>query len=219
MDASQDAGPGQATQAAGISAVLGRLAAEAGEAGAGRITVGEVADALRERGFGLMFLLLALPNAVPGPAIPGLSTITGLPLAFLALDLARGKDEPDLPGWLRRRSMSRDAFRRLVERLRPTLLRLEGVIRPRYPGLTEPRAERLLGIFSIFAALVLAIPLPTANLVMGCGLAAIGLGLMERDGGAIACGVAICLLGTGWSALLLWLGAEAFDWLWRVIGG
>ncbi len=204
--------------AGSVSAVLERLAAASdGEAGE-PITLGEIADALRQRGFGLIFVLLALPNAVPGPAMPGLSTLTGLPLAVVALDLARGKDEPDLPGWLRRRSMSRKTFRRLVDRLHPVLTRMEAAIHPRYLRLTEPGAERLLGLFSVFAALVLAIPLPTANLVMGCGLAAIGLGLMERDGGAIVAGLAISLLGTAWSALLLWLGAEAFDWIWRLMG-
>lgn len=202
----------------GISAVLERLAADAGDGAAQRISLGDVADALRERGFGLMFLLLALPNALPGPAMPGLSTITGLPQAFLALELARGKDEPELPGWLRRRSMSRDGFRRLVDRLKPTLLRLEAVIRPRYPRLTEPAAERLLGAFGVAAALVLSLPLPTANLVMGWGLAAIGLGLMERDGGAVVAGLAISVLGIAWSAALLWLGSEAFEWLWRAMG-
>jgi hypothetical protein len=206
------------TPSASISAVLGRLAARTDGAMPERISVGEIADALRERGFGLVFVLLALPNAVPGPAIPGLSTLTGLPLAFVALELAWGKDEPDLPAWIRRRSMSRDGFSRLVERLRPTLLRLEAVIRPRYPRLTAPRAERLLGAFGVLAALVLALPLPTANLLMGCGLAALGLGLMERDGGAIMVGIAVCLWGAAWSFLLLWLGSEAFAWIGRLVG-
>ncbi|MCC6471199.1 MAG: exopolysaccharide biosynthesis protein [Alphaproteobacteria bacterium] len=201
-----------------ITDVLDLLAAQEDAFAQGPITAGEVVDALRERGFGLLFLLLALPNAVPGPAMPGLSTVTGLPLAFIALELALGRDEPDLPGWIRRRSMSRAGFRRLVARLRPTLLRLEAVIRPRYPHLTTPRAERLLGAFGVFAALVLAVPLPTANLVMGWGVAALGLGLMERDGGAIVLGIAICMLGAAWSALLFWLGGEAFAWLGRIVG-
>jgi hypothetical protein len=111
--------------------------------------------------------------------------------------------------------MSRDGFARLVERLRPTLLRLEAVIRPRYPRLTAPRAERLLGAFGVLAALVMALPLPTANLLMGGGLVALGLGLMERDGGAIMVGIAVCLWGAAWSFLLLWLGSEAFAWIGR----
>ncbi|MCC7046913.1 MAG: exopolysaccharide biosynthesis protein [Alphaproteobacteria bacterium] len=201
-----------------ITGVLDQLAERDDALASPRITAGEVVDALRERGFGLLFVLLAIPNAVPGPAMPGLSTLTGLPLAFVALELALGRDEPDLPGCIRRRSMSRAGFRRLVARLRPTLLRLEAIVRPRYPRLTTPRAERLLGAFGVFAALVLAVPLPTANLVMGWGVAALGLGLMERDGGAIALGIAICLLGTAWSALLFWLGGETFAWLGRMVG-
>jgi len=43
--------------------------------------------------------------------------VTGLPLLFVALELALGKKEPELPRWIRGRSMTRAGFARLVERL------------------------------------------------------------------------------------------------------
>lgn len=198
----------------GLAAVLERLAALEGE----RITLGEVADALRDRGFGLLFVVLALPNAIPGPAIPGLSILTGLPLLFVALELALGKKEPELPRWIRGRSMTRAGFGRLVERMRPTLDRLERVIRPRYRDLTRPKAERLLGLFTALVALCLVFSLPTGNLLLGVGATALGLGLMERDGIAIMIGMVVGTLGIAWNALLFWLGAEAFDWAWALLG-
>jgi len=198
----------------GLAAVLERLAALEGE----RITLGEVADALRDRGFGLLFVVLALPNAIPGPAIPGLSILTGLPLLFVALELALGKKEPELPRWIRGRSMARAGFGRLVERMRPTLDRLERVIRPRYRDLTRPKAERLLGLFTALVALSLVFSLPTGNLLLGIGATALGLGLMERDGVAIMVGVVVGALGIAWNALLFWLGSEAFDWAWALLG-
>ncbi|MBL8705385.1 MAG: exopolysaccharide biosynthesis protein [Rhodospirillales bacterium] len=198
----------------GLAAVLERLAALERE----RISLGEVADALRDRGFGLLFVVLALPNAIPGPALPGLSILTGLPLLFVALELALGKKEPELPRWIRRRSMTRAGFGRLVERMRPTLDRLERVIRPRYRNLTRRKAERLLGVFTALVALSLVFSLPTGNLLLGIGATALGLGLMERDGGAILVGVAVGTLGIAWNALLFWLGSEAFDWAWALLG-
>lgn len=198
----------------GLAAVLERLAALERE----RISLGEVADALRDRGFGLLFVVLALPNAIPGPAIPGLSILTGLPLLFVALELALGKKEPELPRWIRRRSMTRAGFGRLVERMRPTLDRLERVIRPRYRDLTRPKAERLLGLFTALVALSLVFSLPTGNLLLGIGATALGLGLMERDGIAIVVGVVVGTLGIAWNVLLFWLGAEAFDWAWALLG-
>jgi hypothetical protein len=198
----------------GLAAVLERLAALEGA----RISLGEVADALRDRGFGLLFVVLALPNAIPGPAIPGLSILTGLPLLFVALELALGKKEPELPGWIRKRSMTRAGFGRLVERMRPTLDRLERIIRPRYRDLTRPKAERLLGAFTALVALSLVFSLPTGNLLLGIGATALGLGLMERDGAAILVGVVVGALGIAWNLLLFWLGSEAFDWAWALLG-
>ena len=60
------------------SAVLQRLAAE--HPGP-EIRMGEVVAALGERGLGLAMLLLAVPNLLPGPVMPGYSTIFGIPIA------------------------------------------------------------------------------------------------------------------------------------------
>jgi len=197
-----------------ISALLGALARGPSQ----RIAVGEMVDALRERGFGLVTLLLALPNAIPGPAVPGLSAVTGVPLALLAMQMAWGRPEPVLPAWLRRRSIARSGFARTVGRLRPVLERLEVVIRPRYPRLTGPRAERLLGAWIAFAALVMCNPLPFGNLPMGWGLATLALGLLERDGLAVLLGLGVTGLGVAWNFVLIWAGAGIVDWLWQQLG-
>ena len=58
----------------------------------------------------------------------------------------------------------------------------------------------------------------TGNLLLGIGGTALGLGLMERDGVAILVGVAVGALGIAWNGLLFWLGSEAFDWAWALLG-
>ena len=40
---------------------------------ASTITLDEILAALGNHGFGLLILVLALPNAIPGPIIPGFS--------------------------------------------------------------------------------------------------------------------------------------------------
>jgi len=192
------------------------LAALAGKAEA-RITLGEVVDGLSERGFGLVTLLLALPNGLPGPSVPGLSALTGLPLALIAAQMAAGRREPALPAWLRRRSMGRRGFARAVQKLRPLLERLELVVRPRYPRMTGPRAERLLGLWITFAALIMCNPLPLSNFPMGWGLSTLAIGLIERDGAAVMLGLLISGIGVAWNLLLVWFGSEAIDWAWRLV--
>ena len=46
-------------------------------------------DALGERGFGLLLILLALPNCIPFPGVPGVSFVTGM-----AIFLHRGAADP-----------------------------------------------------------------------------------------------------------------------------
>src|SRR6185437_9641147 len=61
-----------------------------------------IAAALRrlaegDHGFGLLVLALALPNAVPGPLIPGFSVPFALGIAALGLQRALGLNAPRLP--------------------------------------------------------------------------------------------------------------------------
>lgn len=200
------------------NAKISTLLAEIARGNTPRVAVGEMLDLLRERGFALLILLLALPNAIPGPAVPGLSTLTGVPLALLALQLALGRLEPRLPDWIRRKSVPRSAFQGLVMRARPWLHRLEAIVRPRMLHLTSRHGERLIGVWMVVAALFLCLPIPLGNLPMAVGLMILAIGLMERDGVALLIGVVHTTLGAIWNLLLLWAGTEIVDWLWARFG-
>ncbi len=186
-------------------AKISMLLAELGAGEAPRVTLGEMLDLLQERGFALLILLLALPNAIPGPAMPGLSTITGLPLALIALQLALGAVEPRLPEWARRKSVPRDRFRAVVVRATPWLKRLEAVVRPRMLKLTSHYGERLIGSWIVVAALFLSLPVPLGNLPMAVGLMVLAVALIERDGVATLIGLVMTWLGMVWNLGLLWL--------------
>ena len=71
----------------GIAAALRRLSEEhRGD----RFAVADLLAALGDQGFGLLILLLALPNVVPGPMIPGFSVPFAIGIALLGLQLAVG---------------------------------------------------------------------------------------------------------------------------------
>src|SRR5690348_16226157 len=107
-----------------------------------RFAIADLLAALGDQGFGLLVLALALPNAVPGPMIPGFSVPFALGIAALGLQLALGLHTPRLPRRLRQLSLPRERFRRLVDRAEPLLLRLEHWLRPRPSALTSGAAER-----------------------------------------------------------------------------
>jgi hypothetical protein len=188
----------------GAAAALRRLAEEHQPS---RFSVADLLGALGDQGFGLLILVLALPNAIPGPMIPGFSVPFALAIALLGLQLARGFPVPRLPAWLKRRSMSSDGFRRFVFRTEPLLRRLERWLKPRPSGLTQGPGERLIGTVLIALSAVLVLPVPFGNAPIALAIMVIALGLLEGDGRALTLGLAAGLLATLWNASLIFAGA------------
>ena len=69
------------------------------------ISVGDLTALLGDRAFGMLLLVLTLPNIIP---LPGLSTATGVPMIVLGAQLAMGMNAPRLP---RRLALQRRAVR------------------------------------------------------------------------------------------------------------
>jgi hypothetical protein len=192
-------------QPARASALLRRLAETAPE----RVSLGDVTAALQERGIGIAVLCLALPNALPGPTMPGISALMALPIAWLGLQMARGRDHPRLPRWVREWSVGRRRFVGLVARTAPLLDRLERWLGPRPGWLTQGPGRRLPGLALILYGLVLAMPIPLGNLPIAVAITVVALGLIERDSRALTSGLVLGALACLWNALLVGLGVAA----------
>jgi hypothetical protein len=188
------------------SELLARLAAD--HPGP-RISLRDLVEALGERGFGLLMLVLALPNIVPGPAIPGFSAIFALPLVLLALQLTLRRREPRLPGWLGRRSLSLHRFQAIVAGAAPLLRRLEAGLRPRGRTLAG-RGAPVLGGVLVVLALALALPIPFGNTPAALAIIIVALGLLERDGRAVAAGIVTGAMACAWIAVLVFAGARLY---------
>lgn len=156
------------------------------------LTLGEAVDAVGERSFGALIVVIALINLVAG-VIPGVSTVLGLPLVLLSLQLLAGRPRPWLPRRLRAVRVQREALSRTVERFGPTLERLERTLRPRLHVLTGPWAERGIGAICLGLSVFLCLPVPFGNLLPSATLALFGFALLERDGlvALLALGVAV----------------------------
>lgn len=155
-----------------------------------RITLGALRDALGDRGFGVLLFIFALPNLVP-VNIPLLSAVLGLPLVLLAAQLSYGRHKPWFPDWLTHQSFSRQGFAAVVRRTLPYLERTERLLRPRLAVLLSWTGERLIGIAILILALILTLPIPFANWLPACGIAIIGLAIVEKDGLAVLVGLAV----------------------------
>jgi hypothetical protein len=177
------------------------------------LALGELVESMGDRGYGLLIAACALPNVLP-LYLPGLSAVFGLPLVFVALQLALGRATLWLPEALLRRSIARAQFARMVVRALPPLARLEQGLKPRWPRLAGPVAERLAGGLAVLLGLLLSLPIPFTNIPLAIPLVLLGLALAERDGlmlpialglGAAVAAVVLLLSGALILGALAWL--------------
>ncbi|WP_137124833.1 exopolysaccharide biosynthesis protein [Roseomonas sp. HF4] len=180
-----------------------------------RITMGELMQAFGMRSYGLLIVLFALPNLLP-IYIPGLSPIFGAPLGIVCLQLALGYPTPRLPGFLTRRSMRRSDLEMIALKAQAWLRRIERFVKPRPSFLTRRRAERAIGAYGAFLAVIVIVPLPFTNGPPSLACAIMAIGMMEEDSLTILAGIVVGLFGAALGISIIgtvWvLVVTAFQW-------
>lgn len=182
-----------------LSDLLRRVSDEAGD----KITLGQIANAMDDRSFGAFLVVFCLPNLVPLP--PGATFILGLPLVFIACQMAFSRlDTIWLPKRLRDYAFDNKAFSAVLDKFIPWMNKTERFIKPRFFS-GNRIVERVLGVFALFLAIVVFLPIPLGNMGPSLALALMGLGLTERDGLMMAAGV---LIGLAFSVVVGYVGYE-----------
>lgn len=167
-----------------------------------KITVAQVLEAFHERGLGFVILLVALPAAIPMPAL-GINLIIGLPLLILTGQQIVGRHTVWVPEKWRGKSMSSGKARKMIDAANPWVRRLEFFIRPRLGFITQGVFSHLIGIFGFAFALAVCVPLPLTNTVPSFAIALMAVGVLMRDGLAVLGGM---FVGTVWIGALVFLG-------------
>jgi hypothetical protein len=179
------------------------------------LRLGELIEAIGDRGHGLLIAAFALPNVLP-VYLPGLSAVFGLPLVFVALQLVLGRHRLWLPKALLGSTISRPLIARLATSLAPWLARLERALKPRWPEIVGPATERLAGLLAVLLGLLLSLPIPLTNIPLSAPLVLLGLALAEEDGlmlvialalGTIVAGIVLTMSGALFLAAIAWLAS------------
>lgn len=183
-----------------LSELLRHLSDNAGE----KITLGEIADAMADRSFGAFLVVFCLPNLIPLP--PGATFILGLPLVFIAFQMAFSRlDTIWLPKRLHDYSFDNKAFSAVLDKFIPWMTKAERYIKPRFWSGSTRLYERVLGVFALLLAIIIFLPIPLGNMGPSFALAFMGLGLTERDGVMVCFGV---LVGAVFTIIVSYVGYE-----------
>ncbi|HLW46566.1 MAG TPA: exopolysaccharide biosynthesis protein [bacterium] len=163
-------------------------------------TVGGIVDGIKDRGFGFLLVVLALPTLVP-ILPPGSATLVGLLYVLLALQMLSGAERP----WLPKRIRAYRVPKHIVPALRQVGLRVFGQIerisRPRAMVLPDYVTSRIVASAVLFIGLVLLSPTPFLHTLPGVTVLILGAGLLNRDGVLILGGLILAAMALGIVAL------------------
>lgn len=146
----------------------------------GRVSVGEIVSALRDRSFAPLLVIFAAPNVFL--FIPGSSVFTALPLMLLGIQLLLGRPEVWLPRPVADRSIDQSVFRRIVTTTVPYIEKVERMAKPRRWPTSFLVAERMIGGATLILSVLLFLPIPFANGIPALSIIVLALGLSQRDG-------------------------------------
>lgn len=186
-----------------------------------RISLGDILEALGERSYGPVLVVVALISMLPPISLtPGLPMVTGTVFLLLSVQLLFLRLHPWLPKRLLGYSFTREQLTRIVNRVRPWAERIGKILRPRLTFLFHPPVLNLIALLCLGLALLtypLAI-LPAGENIPAAAVLFLGLALTTRDGWLVVLGLVI----TGGSlGLLLYFWpviARGMGDLFRVLG-
>ena len=193
------------------------------EAREDKVTLSEILTLAGERVFGFLFVILALPSALPVPA-PGYSIPFGIAMFFLAFQLIIGRDLPWLPAKIMNGSMSLKNVQGFIKRGTPWLQRIEALTKPRLSQVcTSIPGRVVIGIAIALMSISMMIPIPGTNTLPAIGIFVTGFGLVEDDGAISLLGLIICALGATVSVSIfigvVWGGSSLIDVIRQQLAG
>lgn len=181
------------------------------------ISVRDVLKRLEGRGFGLLLLLLALPNCIPN--LPGVSTVFGVLLVAPAIQMIFGAGSPWIPKQIADMKAAPETFRKAIDWAMPMLVRIEKLVQPRLQFLTEKPATIWFGIQILILAGLLSLPIPGVNMIPSFGIAFYAIALLQRDGlfAIVSFGLFVvsCLLGP----VMIGAGLAGLDYIINTVAG
>jgi hypothetical protein len=177
-----------------------------------RITLGELAEALGDRAFGLLIVVLLFFSLLPGVA-----SIFGVGVMILGIQMGIGRRTPRFPGFVARVSVRRSDLLRVAGSSSKWLGKVERYVKPRPGFFTSPLGDRIFGWLTAYVAIMLILPGPGTNGPPAFGNLVMALGLVEHDSKVMGWGLALTLAGcafaTGVLVVVCWLGIKALGWM------
>lgn len=163
------------------------------------LSLGQVMDTFKHRGFGPLLLIAALVIVLPTGGIPGIPTIIGVAVIVLAAQMVCGRTAPWLPKKMRAMRLKKSRFDKGADKIKPTTRMIDYIIKQRLTFFTNDLAARVIGLVCIALALLLPFTefIPFSDIIPGVAIALLGLGLTAKDGVIVIAGLIFAVTAIG----------------------
>jgi hypothetical protein len=163
------------------------------------VTVGWLTSTLHQHSFGIIMLSLGLLATTPIG-----STVPGLILAVMAVQLIVGRSEPVFPQFIMTRRLPTKQLLRLGGRAIHVLQYLEKVVHPRWP-MTFEAGKRIVGVMVLLlTAVLLLTPVPLSNVAPAMVISLISLAYVEEDGLLLSVALLAAIILIGIASAAVW---------------
>lgn len=140
------------------------------------VSLGWLLEALGQRSFGIVMLLMGLLGAAPG-----VSGVVGVLLFIPAYQMIVARSAPTFSRALSDRRLPRERVIAVLRRAVPVLRYLERFIRPRWQTPFEA-TKRVVGLAILLLGITLLAPIPLSNVPPALVIVLIAFAYLEEDG-------------------------------------
>jgi hypothetical protein len=174
----------------------------------GKTKISKIMEDFHENGILLAMVFFSLPVAVPLPYPPGFTTIMGLPLIILSIQMIIGSKQVKLPQKINNYEIKNSTLKAISDKVVPIVVTMEKYIKPRTGFAKSVYCEQIVGFICLIAAISVTIPIPMTNAIPALGITIMSLGLLNRDGIVIILGFLATVIG-----IIIAISATIASWI------
>jgi len=155
------------------------------------VSIREVVNAVGDASFAPILLLPALAVATPLSGIPLFSSLMGVVIVLVAMQMILQNNHLWLPGWLLRRNAKGPVVRRAFQRLYPVAKWLDARTDRRLSILCHRPFVVLPQLVCVVSGLMMPVLefVPFSSSIVGMGVAILAIGMLTKDGVLVVFGL------------------------------
>ena len=148
------------------------------------VTLADVLSTAGRHSLTAVLLVPALIVVTPLSGIPGFSSIMGLVIALISVQILAGRDHLWLPKWIRCRTMERKNLHWAVDWLQKPARAIDAITARRLTLLVHRPAASLLHLACLICGLAMPFLefVPFSSSVLGAAVSVMSIALLARDG-------------------------------------